>query len=245
MVVQKLEKYDAFKTALMSYKPSIDVIDVLSDSPVVLLVAPAGAGRNTIIRNLIMTDKYHFVVSDTTRKQRINNGVPERDGEEYWFKSEEQVLKGLEQGEYVEAAIIHEQQVSGANMSEYKLAGEKGQIAITDIEINGCETMRQYASKITCVFVLPPDFDEWMRRLDARGVMDADEKTRRLQSAVYEIETALTLAYFKYVINWDLRQTSLELHEQIMSSIFDESMQLKAHDHAAKLLESLRTTLGS
>ena len=208
-----------------------------------LLVAPAASGRNTIIRNLIMTGKYYFVVSDTTRHPRINNGVPERNGVEYWFRSEEEMLEGLRFGQYVEAALIHEQQVSGASIREYKNAFQKALVAITDIDIQGSDAVQQYASDVQTVFVLPPEFDEWMRRMDSRGVMDTREKRRRLESAVKEIEGALERTYFMFLVNWDLRQTSEELHEEIMSGVFDSTRQSKALEHASKLLERLHKTL--
>ena len=243
MPENKLVHIDEFKKVLRDYTPNIEVIDVLSQVPIVLLVAPAATGRNTIIRNLIMTGKYYFVVSDTTRHPRINNGIPERDGEEYWFRTEAEFLEGLRCNEYVEAALIHEQQASGASIHEYKVAFEKDLIAITDIDIQGSDTLLQYASRLTNIFVLPPEFDEWMRRMDGRGVMDPGEKRRRLESAVREIEGALERTYFKFVVNWDLRQTSEELHEEIMSGVFDPSRQSKATVHARQLLEKLSQTL--
>ena len=106
------------KTLLKHYNPSLEIIDLLRNIQFVLLAAPTAAGRNTIIRNLIMTGKYYYVVSDTTRKPRINNGIPEKNGNEYWFKSEEEFLHGLKNGAYVEAAIIHNQQVSGISLEE-------------------------------------------------------------------------------------------------------------------------------
>ncbi len=243
MPENKLSYIDDFKKVLRNYTPNIEVIDVLSQVTVVLLVAPAASGRNTIIRNLIMTGKYYFVVSDTTRHPRINNGVPERSGEEYWFRSEQEMLEGLRYGQYVEAALIHEQQVSGASIHEYKNAFEKGLVAITDIDIQGSDTVQQYASNVHNIFVLPPEFDEWMRRMDGRGAMDPGEKRRRLESAVKEIEGALERTYFKFVVNWDLRQTCEELHEEIMSGIFDTDRQKKAIGHARQLLEQLSKVL--
>lgn len=121
----KLAHLKDFQKALKNYVPNIDVIDLLNQVQVVFLVAPAASGRNTIIRNMIMTGKYYYLISDTTRRPRINNGVPERNGEEYWFKSELEFLDGLKRGEYIEAAIIHEQQVSGTSISELRTALEK------------------------------------------------------------------------------------------------------------------------
>ncbi len=239
----KLLHLKEFQKVLKDYKPSIDVIDLLNQLKVVFLVAPAASGRNTIIRNMIMTGKYYYLISDTTRKPRINNGVPERNGAEYWFKTEEQMLDGLRRGEYIETSIIHEQQVSGASIQELRNALEKNLIAITDIDIQGCDFLQDYARGAENIFVLPPDFDEWMRRMDGRGAMEPSEKKRRLQSAVMEMQEALKRPYFKFVVNWDLRSTCEQLHEEIVDGIFDEQRQQEARHHAVALLARLDSEL--
>jgi guanylate kinase len=238
-----LKHLDDFNRILRSYKPSLDILDILQDTTFIVLAAPTAAGRNTIIKNLIMTGKYHYVISDTTRRPRINNGVPERSGEEYWFKSEEEFLQGLKNGAYVEAAVIHNQQVSGISLDEIRRGKESGRILITDIDIHGCDTIKSYSDTTVPVFILPPQFDEWMRRLDGRGVMEPAEKHRRLTSAAEEIQLALDRAYFKFIINWDLRVTTEELHEHIQTLSFGEAEQTAAHSHAEQLLVDLANYL--
>lgn len=239
----RLSELKSFERILKGYRPSIDVIDLLNQLKVVFLVAPAASGRNTIIRNMIMTGKYYYLISDTTRKPRINNGVPERDGAEYWFKTEKQMLDGLRRGEYIEASIIHDQQVSGASIQELRNALEKKLIAITDIDIQGCDFLQDYARNAENIFVLPPDFDEWMRRMDGRGAMEPSEKKRRLRSAVREISEALKRPYFKFLVNWDLRSTSEQLHEEIAEGAFDPTRQEEARHHAVTLLARLDSEL--
>lgn len=239
----KITHLAEFNNILRDYRPNIDVIDLLNQVKVVLLVAPAAAGRNTIIKNLIMTGKYYYLTSDTTRKPRINNGVPEKSGDEYWFKSEEDMLDGLRRGEYIEASVIHEQQVSGISIHELRNALKEHLIAITDIDIQGCDFLQDYLGNADKIFVLPPDFDEWMRRMDGRGAMDAHEKKRRLESALREISAALERPYYKYVINWDLRSTTEKLHEQIVMGIFDETLQNTAISHAKELKTNIENWL--
>lgn len=239
----KITHLAEFNKILRDYHPNIDVIDLLNQIKVVLLVAPAAAGRNTIIKNLIMTGKYYYLTSDTTRQPRINNGVPEKSGGEYWFKNEEEMLDGLRRGEYIEAAMIHEQQVSGTSIHELRNALRQHLIAITDIDIQGCDFLQDYLGDADNIFVLPPDFDEWMRRMDGRGVMEAREKRRRLESASCEISGALERPYFKYVINWDLRSTTENLHAQIMTSNFSQSAQTEAIKHAQELKVSIANWL--
>ncbi|HPR10189.1 MAG TPA: hypothetical protein PLJ04_01275 [Candidatus Saccharibacteria bacterium] len=232
-----------FQRILKTYKPSLELLDLLHDNKFVLLSAPTAAGRNTIIKNLIMTGKYYYVVSDTTRKPRINNGIPETNGNEYWFKSEESFIQGLRNGAYVEAAIIHNQQVSGVSLDELRKAAQTNTIAITDIDIHGCDTIKSYSDSTIPVFILPPDFTEWMRRLDGRGVMDPQEKRRRLTSAAEEIELALQRSYFKFIVNWDLRVTVDALHQHITTGDFGELEQANAHVHAEQLLADLSAYL--
>jgi guanylate kinase len=239
-VTNKLSKLNDFKRILENYKPSLEVIDLLNELQIVLLVAPAAAGRNTIVKNLIMTGKYYYLTSETTRLPRVNNGVLERDGGEYWFRNEDYMLQGLRQGLYLGASIIHEQQVSAISIDELRRAASKQLIAITDIDINGADFIADFGGNVTNIFVLPPDFDEWMRRLDSRGAMDPSEKRRRLQSALHEISDSLKRNYFRYIVNWDLRATCEQLHEGIISQQFDQSSQDEAKNHAAKLIERLK-----
>lgn len=241
--INKLRHVPEFQKILKDYRPSIEIIDLLNQIRVVLLVAPAASGRNTVIKNLIMTGKYYYLVSDTTRKPRINDGVPERNGVEYWFRSEDDMLYGLRRGEYIEASIIHGQQVSAVSIHELRKAVGYKLIAVTDIDIQGCDYLQHYVSTVDNIFLLPPNFEEWMRRMDGRGLMDASEKHRRLESAEREITAALQRPYFKYVINWDLRSTTEQLHEEIIGGVFDESRQNEALQHANDLLQRLHEEL--
>lgn len=238
-----LKHLNEFQRVLKTYKPSLELLDLLQDRKLVVVSGPSASGRNTIINSLIMTGKYCFLASDTTRHPRINNGVPEANGKDYWFKTEEEFLHGLKNGAYVEAAIIHNQQVSGISLAELRRATETGNIAITDVDIHGCDNIKSYTDNALPIFILPPDFPEWMRRLDGRGAMDPAEKRRRLISAAEEIEVALQRSYFRFIINWDLRVTVEALHEHITSGDFGELEQANAHTHAEQLLADLSTYL--
>jgi guanylate kinase len=228
-----------FERILRDYKPSLEILDILQTTKLVVMSGPAGSGRNTLINSLLMTGKYKFLISDTTRRPRINNGVPEVSGKDYWFRSEEEFLQGLKNGAYIEAAIIHNQQVSGISLNELRLAAQTGKIAITDVNPRGCDNIKSYSDTAVPVFILPPSFDEWMRRLDGRGVMDPAEKRRRLISAAEEIQLALTRSYFKFITNWDLRTTVEELHQHILSDDFNVVEQADSHNHANDLLRDL------
>jgi guanylate kinase len=116
-------------------------------------------------------------------------------------------------------------------------------VLITDTDIQGCDTIMSYSDSTVPIFVLPPNFEEWMRRLDGRGAMSPSEKRRRLTSAADEIQFALERNYFKFIINWDLKLTIEELHQHILTKSFGEAEQQAAHGHAQQLLVDLANWL--
>lgn len=232
-LIQKNE----FKQLLSSYEPCEELLKVLPNIKLVLLVSPAATGRNTIIRKLLELGNYHYLISDTTRKMRTNNGVKERDGVEYWFVEEGTALADLRAGKYLGPAVIHDQQFSGINLSEILKAYNDNKVAITDIDIQGSEVIKKYKENCINVFTLPPSFEEWMRRLDSRGVMDFEEKKRRLQSAAKEIERALMSSDYVFFINDDLDRVVKEIDNFISTGKTKNNELLK--DHASKILSAL------
>lgn len=213
-----LKNLPSFQSILADYKMSAEAKRTLQDLSLVLLVAPTSSGRNTIINQLIKTGDYYFVVSDTTRKPRTNNNVTEQDGVTYWFRSEEAVLGDLEKGLFLEAAIIHDQQVSGISIRELQKAKSSGKVAITDIEIAGVDSVVKAKDDTTIIFIVPPNFELWHERLEERGKMNEDELRRRMRSACSEFRHALAneSEYF-FVVNDKLDDTVEHIHQIVFS----------------------------
>ena len=239
----KLRYIEKFKEILADYAPSKQLLGLLKKEKFVLLVAPTAAGRNTIIKNLVNNRQYHYVISDTTRPPRINNGQAEKNGVEYWFKTEEEFLSELKNGSYLEAAIIHDQQVSGINMGELLRSINSKKTAITDIDIKGCNTIQKYSKTVVPIFILPPEYTEWIYRLDGRGTMADVEKNRRLRSAYHEIKNALNTPYFKFVTNRDLQETADTISSYISDLNFTLPDQVREKNHAQELLKELKKVL--
>ena len=228
---------------LVGYKPNNDLINLLSDVKIVLLVAAVASGRNTIINELTKRGDYHYLVSDTTREPRMNDGQPEVNGVEYWFKKETEALDGILKGNYLGPAVIHNQQVSGIHFDELKRVYDSGKIAITDMDIQGSKDIARYKSDVMNIFILPPKFNEWMNRLNKRGKMTDSEKKRRLQSASQEISEALERPTLEMFINFELHQTAEELDHFIKHGkrLNDDSK--NAREHARELLEELNSSI--
>jgi guanylate kinase len=203
-----LARYDEFQKALQGYQMSPRASASLEGVKLVLMLAASSTGRNTIINHLIKTGQYHYIISDTTRKPRVNDGVPEENGREYWFRSEEAVLADLEAGEFLEAEIIHDQQVSGISIREMERAKAEGKIAITDIELKGMHNVIKAKPDTVAIMLLPPSFEEWQLRMAHRGRMSHAEQARRLQTALRIFEDGLRENYYRYVIAENLEQSA-------------------------------------
>lgn len=203
-----------FQKILADYLPSEEAIASLQSSPLVFLTAPSGVGRNTLIRELEKTGKFKDLISDTTRPPRINDGILEQDGKEYFFVDEEHFLEGLRSGKYLEAAIIHNAQVSGIRIETFERIHSSGKIPISDIEIAGVDYYRRLKPDAICIFVLPPSFEVWMRRLKERGEMNEDEFRERMRSAKAELEHALSNDYH-FLINDSITKATLDVQKLI------------------------------
>lgn len=241
--MNKLDHIDDFRQALAEYKLSESSDAVLKDLQLVLLVGPTSSGRNTIIRELVKTGAYHFVVSDTTRQPRINDGVPERDGVEYWFRTEQTMLKEIQDGEFLEAAIIHNQQVSGTSIRELEKAQRTGAIAINEVEIAGADNIHTIKPDATFIFSVPPGFDKWMYRLRNRGKLPENEIRRRLETACLEFDVALTRDYYHYIINDDVDETVAVVDSMVRLGLHDPGRESTARELVKQLYQQTRDYL--
>lgn len=191
--MNRLKNISQFTDELKDYRLSKTGAHILRQLQLVLLAGTSGSGRNTIIDGLVRRGGYHYIVSDTTRKPRVNNGIKEQNGVRYWFKSEAEFLTGLKQGMYLEAEIIHSQQISGISISELKKATDDHNIAITDIEIGGFNNVVHLKLDTVGIIVLPPSFEEWIRRLNERGELPAAEIKHRLETGRRIFAKAMSL----------------------------------------------------
>jgi guanylate kinase len=174
----------------------------------VLLVGVSGAGKDTIKHKLLETGKYHHIVSHTTRAPRENGGVMEQDGVDYHFINKEQAAEMLRNGEFIEAKKYGEN-IYGTSVAEIQKAHDEGKVAITDLEVQGVAEYKAISENVIAEFILPPNYQEWQRRLHARyGEKGADPEdiARRMETAIVELKEALAQSYYHFIVNEDVDQ---------------------------------------
>jgi guanylate kinase len=241
--MNELKQIDEFREVLAHYQLSETAAQTLAQTELVLLVGPTSSGRNTIINELVKTGDFHYIVSDTTRQPRSNNGILEQNGREYWFREEAELLQDLRNGNFLEAAIIHNQQVSGISIRELEVAAVENKIAINEIEIVGADNIHQAKPDAHFIFVLPPSFDVWMTRMRGRGSLPEDEVRRRLESAETEILTALEKEYYTFLVNDDYQHAAQQIQTIVTQDATSEAQQLTTKQLANELLAATRKYL--
>jgi guanylate kinase len=238
-----LQHYQEFKELIDKYHMSEQALKALQSVRLAILVGATSTGRNTIIRRQLETGRYHFIVSDTTRPPRVNDGVLEQNGREYWFKTEEEMLEELRNGELLEAELIHGQQVSGVSIRELDKAIAENKVAMADLDLKGVHGVMNTKPDALAIMVVPPSFDEWQRRLAGRGRMAPDEQKRRLETAAKIFEDGLKQPYYHYVISENIEQSAA-----IIDAIIDGKQnphQGRAPGLIQNLQESLRQKLSA
>ena len=179
-------------------------LSILAQTNLVVMSGLAGGGRNTVINRLVATGKYHFVVSDTTRPPKLRDGKMEQDGVAYNFRREEDMLLDLQNGEFLEAELIHNQQVSGISIRELHRASQSGKIAINEIEYGGIINVENAKPDVHVIGLLPPRYDVWLQRLLGREEIHQQELLNRLRTAEKVLQNMIEKPYFKIAINDDL-----------------------------------------
>ena len=229
--MNQLAHINEFKDVLAHYRLSDQAKRILTDLQLVVLVGPTASGKNTIIQELMKLGHYHYIVSDTTRQPRVNDGILEQNGREYWFKTEDEMLQALREGQFLEAALIHNQQVSGTSIRELQAALQTNKTALAEIDIVGAGKTYIAKPDTIIIFNVPPNFEVWMNRLQGRGQLPETEVRRRLEASLAEFEAALTHDYYRFVINGDIAETVAAIDAMAAQDAHDTQ-----HEYAAREL---------
>lgn len=224
---------------VQNYKTPGRAKDLLNKTKAVFLVGISGAGKDTILKELLKTDKFHYIVSHTTRPIRENQGVSEQTGQDYHFITHDKAESMLDNDEFVEAKY-YSGNIYGTSIQEFEAALVENKIAITDIEIQGVSEYVKISENVTPIFILPPNFEEWQKRLKMRytNEVENEDMKLRLETAKKELQEALSKDYFEFVINDDLSRAVTAVDE-VANGRLSAKKNLQAKKIAQTLLEQL------
>lgn len=195
---------------LQNYTPSSDATKMVKSARIALLVGIAGAGKDTIKHQLLKSDDFRDIVSHTTRAPRENNGIMEVDGQDYHFIDMDTALKMVAEKAFVEAKAVHGNTLYGTSVAEIKAGQDAGKISITDVDVQGVGEYKKLSHDVVALFILPPDYDTWHMRLAHRYHTATElekEWPKRRDSAIKELEYALSVPYYHFIINDEIERS--------------------------------------
>jgi len=174
--------------------------------PAVLVVTgPSGAGKGTLIRELVgRAPGIAVTVSATTRERRRG----EEDGREYWFLSDEDFLARVGRGEFLEHVEFVSGHRYGTLRSELDRIAANGHVPLLELETEGALRVKHAVPGAVTIFI-SARVDELERRLRERATESSGEIHERIEHARKQLEQA---GEFDHVIeNDDLERAVGEL----------------------------------
>jgi guanylate kinase len=178
----------------------------------VIISAPSGAGKDTVIERLVprKLDDAVVYVTATSRKPRPG----EIHGKHYFFYSPEKFREEIEEGNFLEWSMVHgefkgvRRDVLGETLQNHK-------IVIVKPDPQGMRKIKSQLPEALTIFIMPPSVESLRRRLVARGTETPEQREIRLRNA--EIEMAAAPEYDYVVVNEDgmIDETAEQIAEVI------------------------------
>jgi len=198
--------------------------------PVFVLTGTSGEGKSTLAKMLVeRVDGLELAVSATTRPRRPG----EERGRDYWFLTEEEFERRLEEGDFVEWVELPwgEGYRSGTLWSELDRIVAEGRSPVLEIETGGALAVRDRIPAAVTIFVTAPSREERERRLRLRATESEGEIDERLDIA--ERQLALAPEFDHTVVNDDRERAVVEL-EGIVREAMDGAGTIPAHDQSPR-----------
>ncbi len=160
----------------------------------IVISGPSGVGKGTVCRELLSRDMKDIglSVSATTRKPRLG----ETNGINYFFKTIEEFESMVRNGEMLEFAKVHGNYY-GTPKSFVFDQMEAGKDVILEIDIQGATQVKQNYHEAVLLFIMPPTFEDLIKRIRNRGTESEEDIRKRMLNAHAEIEAA---DHYDYIV---------------------------------------------
>jgi guanylate kinase len=168
---------------------------------VIVISGPSGSGKTTICERLAgEIENLEISVSTTTRKPRPN----EINGKHYFFISEQQFKKYIEEGKFLEWTKRYGNYYGTMKESIERLLDKNVDILLA-LDINGGIHFKKNYKDSILIFLIPPSLDVLKRRLEDRDTDSKESIEGRFKQTKSELKNIFFYDYF--VINDKLEDT--------------------------------------
>ncbi|MDG2461305.1 MAG: guanylate kinase [Luminiphilus sp.] len=202
-----------------------------SRGQLLIISAPSGAGKTSLIEALVEADeRVEVSVSHTTRPMRPR----ERHGINYYFVSESAFMSLREAGAFFEWAEVFGN-FYGTEIAQLEARLADGADVILEIDWQGAQQVRRLLPDSAWAFILPPSVEALKARLQHRGQDNDDTIDVRMRAARNEISHWEEADYL--IINDDFDTALSELRAIV------HSLRLRTSQQRIVLNELIRTLL--
>jgi guanylate kinase len=178
--------------------------------------APSGTGKTTIVRRILSDfPEIVFSVSATTRKRRKN----EVEGVDYFFISEEEFKKKIQNNEFVEWELFYDYYY-GTFRNFIENCVNNGKPVILEVDVHGAVEIKRIYPDAILIYIAPPSLEELLIRLKKRQTENEEELRKRIERAKMELIHKDKFDY--YIINNDLNTAYYEI-KVLIGKLIDRS----------------------
>ena len=171
---------------------------------------PSGAGKGTICSRLLEDMKdTKLSISMTSRDPREK----EENGVDYYFISKEEFEERISNDEFLEYAIVHNNQYYGTPKAKIEEDLSNGKNVILEIDIQGALKIKEKVSEALFIFIMPPSMEELKERLIKRNTESKNKILERFKTAYNEINE---YAKYNYVVVNDKVDKAVEKVKSII-----------------------------
>jgi guanylate kinase len=177
----------------------------------IIISAPSGAGKTTIVKKLLECGlNLEFSVSATSRAPRGN----EKDGRDYYFLPVEEFRKRIAQDKFIEWEEVYKDHFYGTLKDELDRIFKKGNHVVFDVDPKGGINLKKiFGERAISIFVMPPSIAELEKRLLNRGTDSPEKIKMRIEKAGLEINDAQQFDHI--IVNNNLSAACLETYNLV------------------------------
>ncbi len=150
-----------------------------------VISGPSGVGKSTLLKKLFREygDKLEFSVSCTSRLPRTG----EENGVDYNFVSKEQFQVGIQNGKFLEWALVHNNYY-GTYKELVDSILKSGKDCVLDIDVQGGTNLMDKGIEAHYIFIVPPSVEELKKRLEKRATETKSDIETRTNNALKELQ---------------------------------------------------------
>lgn len=180
--------------------------DMDYDKKAIIVSAPSGAGKTTIVKHLLETfPQLAFSVSACSRMRRVN----ETDGLDYYFITPEEFRGKIRNDEFIEWQEVYPGNYYGTLKSALAKILDNGKTPIFDVDPTGGLNLKKYfGDNALALFIQPLSVEVLKDRLLERNTDSEDSLKKRIAKANYEL--SLAGKFDQTIVNDDLEKTYVD-----------------------------------